>query len=239
MNVIRPAWPQWRVRACTTTVSGGVSEGAFAGLNLATHVGDDPLCVQENRRRVRAALGLPAEPFWLEQVHGCMVCKAQSGADRPTVADGAVVTQPGVVGAVLTADCLPIVLADRRGQAAAVLHGGWRGLASGIIEAGVSRLDMGPERLMAWLGPAIGAADYEVGEDVRAAFGDAPAGAFVANRRGRYTADLYALARARLQAAGVKAIYGGGRSTWQDPDCFSFRRQSVCGRMATLVWIAG
>ncbi len=238
MKTIRPAWPQWRVRVCTTTVAGGMSEGAFATLNLATHVGDDPVCVQRNRQLVRKALGLPAEPFWLTQVHGCAVCEAQVFAGEPPVADGAIITQSGVVGAILTADCLPIVLADRRGQAAAVLHGGWRGLAGGIIEAGVMRLNLPPTRLMAWLGPAAGAADYEVGEEVRAAFGDAPAGAFVANRRGRYVADLYALARRRLRDAGVTEIYGGGRSTVRDPDYFSFRRASVCGRMATLAWLA-
>ncbi len=240
MKMMTPAWPQWRVQVCTTTIAGGVSEGPFAALNLATHVGDAPASVAENRRRLRETLRLPAEPFWLEQVHGCVVCAAaQPHGGAPVAADGALVTRPGVVAAVLTADCLPVVLADRRGRAAAVLHGGWRGLAGGIIEAGVAGLDLAPKRLMAWLGPAIGAADYEVGADVRTAFGERAQGAFVANARGRYFADLYALARLRLRDAGVTEIYGGGRSTLQDPDCFSFRRQAVCGRMATLAWIDG
>ena len=120
----------------------------------------------------------------------------------------------------------------------AVVHAGWRGLAAGVIEAGVARLPVPPSQLVAWLGPAIGPADYEVGDEVRRAFGRDARAAFTPNASGRYYADLYALARFRLKAAGVGAVYGGGRSSFSDPDLFSYRRTPVCGRMATLAWIA-
>ncbi len=238
MIMIRQAtWPLTRVRALTTTRGGGVSQAPYDALNLAQHVGDDAQAVAANRTALAAALALPATPCWLQQVHGSTVVDAGTTPPGSVSADGAFTTRPSVVCAVLTADCLPIVLAARDGTALAVLHAGWRGLAGGIIEAGVAALPVDPGRLAAWLGPAIGAADYEVGAEVPAAFGEDYAGAFRLVRPGKYQADLYAVARLRLRWAGVSMIYGGGANTFQDPELYSYRRDSVCGRMATLAWL--
>lgn len=235
IRVREAAWPNRAVRALTTTTYGGVSEQAWATFNLATHVGDRPAAVVENRRRLCAALALPSAPAWLNQIHGRTVCDAATGTGA--TADGSYTTARGVVCAVLTADCLPIVIADRRGRCCAVLHGGWRGLAGGILAAGIARLPVPCTELMAWLGPAIGAADYVVGDELREAFGPAAACAFVAYGHGHYLADLYALARMQLHALGITEIYGGGQSTLTDRAWFSYRRHTVCGRMATLAWI--
>jgi purine-nucleoside/S-methyl-5'-thioadenosine phosphorylase / adenosine deaminase len=228
------------IQAWVSTRHGGVSQGAYASLNLATHVGDDPQAVAENRRRLSAALALPAEPHWLEQVHGSAVVDLDLDPRTTTIADAAVTRRVGVVGAVLTADCLPVVLADRAGTGVGIAHGGWRGLAGGVLEATLHALGAASGQVLAWLGPAIGAADYEVGPEVRAAFlarGAVPAGAFTQNARGRWQADLYALARAELNGLGVTQVYGGMHSTYAEPrQFFSHRRGAPCGRMVTLVW---
>lgn len=237
INILPATWAVRGIRAFTTQVAGGVSRGSYASLNLATHVGDEDAAVWANRTLLRKAQGLPSEPCWLTQVHGADVVEACASFRSPPEADGCFTQTPGVVCAVLTADCLPIVLADRRARCVAVLHGGWRGLARGIIEAGVEALPAPASALCAWLGPAIGPADYEVGTEVRAAFGPDARAAFVASGNGRYRADLYALARLRLRAAGVTAVYGGGLSTFSDRSWYSFRRTPVCGRIATVAWI--
>lgn len=229
------AWPNRLVRALTTTTAGGVSDPPWATFNLALHVGDQPAAVWENRRRLNAALALPSAPAWLNQIHGRTVCNAADAAGA--TADGSYAVTRGVVCAVLTADCLPIVIADRQGRCCAVLHGGWRGLAAGILEEGIAHLPVPPAELMVWLGPAIGAADYVVGHELREAFGPHAACAFMPHGRDHYLADLYALARLRLGALGVTEVYGGGWSTLTDAMWFSYRRQVVCGRMATLAWI--
>lgn len=233
-----PAPPQ--VRALTTTRVGGVSAAAYGALNLAMHVGDDPQAVVQNRGLLHAALALPTEPVWLEQVHGTRVIDA-GAPSGDLVADGSFATRPGVVCAVLTADCLPVFLCSRKADRVAVVHAGWRGLVSGVIERGIDSLQTSPEELLAWLGPAIGPRAFEVGEEVRDAFmaQDARAEvAFVSARKGHWLADLYQLATLRLRARGVQAVHGGGFCTMSDATrFFSFRRERVCGRMASLIWL--
>jgi YfiH family protein len=230
------------VHAIVTTRVGGVSTGAKSSFNLAAHVGDDPAAVAENRRRLGAALDLPAAPLWLRQVHGTAVAVHDGAASREPEADAAVTFEPGRVLAVLTADCLPVVLASRDGGRLGVAHAGWRGLAGGVLEATVAALGVQGDDLVAWLGPAIAQAAFEVGDEVRSAFVDrdpATATAFVANARGRWQADLYALARRRLGRLGVVDIVGGDECTYARADAwFSFRRDRDCGRMATVAWLA-
>lgn len=236
---IVPDWPAPPgVRALVTTRHGGVSAGPYASLNLGRHVGDDPAAVAENRRRLGTLL--PAEPVWLQQVHGTGVADAGSCAGMPE-ADAAFARRAGVVCAILTADCLPVLLCDGEGTVVAAAHAGWRGLAAGVLEATVAAMAVEPGRLLAWLGPAIGPAAFEVGEDVRTAFvagDDGAAAAFTPGRPGKWFADLYALARRRLERAGVARVWGGGACTYAEPGRFySFRRERDTGRMASLVWI--
>jgi YfiH family protein len=216
-------------------------------LNLASHVGDAAAAVAENRNRLRIAAALPSEPAWLTQVHGARVADldvaATDTAADAAPADGALTRQGGRVCAILTADCLPVLFADEKGGAIAAAHAGWRGLAGGVLEATVRALGLPPRALLAWLGPAIGPQHFEVGSEVRDALlrSDPGAhGAFQANARGRYLADLYALARRRLERLGVERIYGGGACTYTDADrYFSYRRDGETGRQATLIWLAG
>lgn len=242
MDLIRPDWPApSRVRALFTTREGGISQGPYAGLNLGTHVGDDPVAVAENRRRLVVSEGLPGEPLWLEQVHGTEVVVAASLPATPPRADAAVTQESGLVLSVMTADCLPVLLCDTEGQVIATAHAGWRGLCDGVLERTVAAMQLDPERLLAWLGPAIGPSAFEVGAEVRAAFLARDAGAasaFVA-RGDKYLADLYRLARQRLAACGLGAVYGGGDCTFGDAARFySYRRDGQTGRMAGLIWLA-
>lgn len=242
------------LHVAVTTREGGVSQGAYAALNLATHVGDDPVTVAANRDRLEATLRLPSRPCWLRQVHGTAVADADTlGAahpDGPPVADAAV-TRGGAVLAILTADCLPVVIAmpDRAGGEVhfGVAHAGWRGLAAGVLESTVDALERrGGLRpaARAWLGPAIGPSAFEVGDEVRAAFTHDDAGAaaaFLRNPRGRWQADLFLLARRRLTATGVVTVLGGGVCTHSDAThWYSYRRDASAGadtgRFATLVW---
>jgi len=211
-------------------------------MNLAAHVDDDAEAVAANRRAFRAALDLPAEPLWLNQVHGTGVADVSTGTGSVAPeADASVSFAAGRACAVLTADCLPVLLAAKDGSAVAAAHAGWRGLVAGVLEATVERLGVLPETLLAWLGPAISQPAFEVGDEVRAAFvaADPDAGAaFLPNAAGRWQADLYALARRRLSAAGVGAVYGGGECTYRDADrFFSYRREARCGRMASIIFI--
>ncbi len=236
----RPDWPAPpNVRAWVSERAGGVSEGPYASLNLGAHVGDAPAAVEENRRRLGAYAGLPAAPVWLEQVHGARVVDLDAEPVEP--ADGAVTGRPGVVCAVLTADCLPVLLCDRDGRRVGAAHAGWRGLSAGVLANAVRRMAVAPESLVAWLGPAIAQGAFEVGEEVRAAFVERDAAAaehFVPNARGRWQADLYGLARRSLAAAGVRAIHGGGLCTFSAAErFFSHRREAPCGRFASLIWL--
>lgn len=235
-----PAWPAPRnVRVFVTERGAGGSR--YGSLNLALHVGDDPQRVAANRKRLRDDLSLPAEPSWLEQVHGARVLDLDRDAIAP--ADGAVTARAGVVCTVMTADCLPVVLCARDGRRVGVAHAGWRGLNAGVLPAAVRALRVRPAEILAWLGPAIGPAAYEVGDDVRSAFvalDPAAERAFTPNAGGRWQADLYALARDSLRGAGVDAIHGGGFCTFREAGrFFSHRREAPCGRMATLVWLDG
>jgi YfiH family protein len=233
-----PDWPAPpQVRAWVTERG---SAARYGTMNLALHVADDPAAVAANRARLRAGLRLPAEPCWLEQVHGTRILDLDGEASGP--ADGAVTARPGVVCAVLTADCLPVLLCDAAGQRVAVAHAGWRGLLNGVLPAAVAAIGRPPAELLAWLGPAIGQAAYEVGAEVREAFvARAPAAEmrFDPNLQGRWQADLYGLARDALAAAGVRSVHGGGYCTYTEAErFFSHRREAPCGRMATLIWIA-
>ncbi len=237
-------WPApARVRSLLTTRSGGFSCGPWAGFNLASHVGDDPAAVAANRERLAALL--PSAPCWLEQVHGVEVVEwsaAPVPGAVPPRADAAFTRVPGVVCAVLTADCLPLLLCDDAGSVVAAVHAGWRGLCASVIERTVAAMGCAPDGLHAYLGPAIGAASFEVGDEVRAAFlavDPAASAAFVPLVPGKWLADLAALARQRLAALGVLSISGGEQCTLRDAQRFySYRRDGVCGRMASLVWLA-
>lgn len=228
------------VRAGVTTRDGGVSSGALGTLNLGAHVGDLPESVAENRRRVRESLALPSEPLWLRQVHGTDVVVHDGAAGLDPQADAAVTFEAGRVLAIMTADCLPVVLASRDGARLGAAHAGWRGLVAGVIENTVAAMGVRGADVVAWLGPAIGRDAFEVGAEVREAFVAVDPGAAVAfepNARGRWQADLFALARRRLAALGVTEVAGGGECTFTDAArWYSFRRDRDGGRMATLVW---
>jgi len=239
---VQPDWPV-AAAALVTTREGGVSSGAYSSLNLGLRSGDEEAAVLENRRRLRALL--PSSPVWLRQVHGTRVADADAAraAGTEPEADAAVARRPGTVCAVLVADCMPVLLADAAATVVAAAHAGWRGLCEGVLEATVGAMGVAPERLFAWLGPAIGPRVYEVGDEVRDAFlarDQASAQAFRAVRPGHWLLDLYAVARQRLAAMGVARVYGGGLCTYSDPTrFFSYRRERSTGRMAALIWPAG
>jgi len=238
-DLLQPDWPApANVRACVTTRAGGVSRAPFDSFNLGEHVDDDPAAVAENRRRLQALLG--CRPAWLSQVHGVAVVEADPA--RVLEADASWSAAPGVACTIMTADCLPVLFCDRAGRRVAAAHAGWRGLASGVLEASVAALGCPADQVLAWLGPAIGPQAFEVGAEVRAAFVGqhaAAAAAFVPSvNPGRFMADLYQLARIRLAAIGVTAVYGGGLCTYSDAERFySYRRQPRTGRLASLVWL--
>ncbi len=240
-GVFTPDWPAPPgVRALMTTRQGGTSPPPWDSLNLGVAVGDDPARVSANR----ALLGtlLPQPPRWLRQVHGRAVVHADAvRAHAPPEADAAWTATAGVVCCVQVADCLPVLLSTRDGSAVGAAHAGWRGLAGGVIEAAVAAMPAPAAAVIAWLGPAIGPAHFEVGGEVRAAFvGHDPDSAadFRSHGPGKWLADLFALARRRLRAAGVEAMHGGGLCTVSDPArFFSHRRDRPGGRMAALVWI--
>lgn len=245
LQLLQPDWPApANVYAWSTSRAQGVSEMPYDGLNLALHVGDRVEAVQQNRQRLGQVLALPQSPVWLDQVHGQQVVNAAEwnyaeNNPRPE-ADAAYSLQAGVVCVVMTADCLPLLICNRRGDRVAAVHAGWRGLAAGVIESTLGALQEPAAELLVWLGPAIGPGAFEVGEEVRQAFvaeDAATASAFRQNRPGHYLADIYALARRRLQSSGVQAIYGGGYCTFDDADHFySYRRDGTTGRQASLIW---
>jgi YfiH family protein len=255
---LAPDWPAPAgVRAAFSLRQGGVSAAPWDSLNVGVHVGDAPSAVRENRRLLRAALALPSEPLWLDQVHGIEVVDADAvtaagvaadaavdAAPRPR-GDAVVTSRPGTVCGIQVADCLPALFASRNGRRIGAAHAGWRGLAAGVLEATMAALAVPADQLMVWLGPAIGVAHFEVGDEVRAAFqaqtarhaGD-PAAAFRRNARGRWDCDLYALARQRLVAAGVHSIWGGEQDTFGQPErYFSHRRGAPTGRHVALLWL--
>jgi YfiH family protein len=245
--LLRPDWPApARVQALVTTRQlPGCSEPPFDAFNLGLRNGEAPATAAANRALLVRAFDLPSPPLWLRQVHGTVVADADALAhgDAPAgepEADAAITRTPGRVLAVLTADCLPVLLCADDGSAVGAAHAGWRGLAAGVLERTIAALGTEPERLLAWLGPAIGPASYEVGEEVRAAFvarNAHAAAAFVPTRPGHWHCDLYALARQRLAAAGVTRVSGGGFDTLADHRFYSHRRDAVTGRFASLAWL--
>jgi YfiH family protein len=234
--------PPRGVRAVCTTRLGGVSVAPWDSFNLATHVGDDPARVSTNRARLRKLSGLGGEPVWLNQVHGVAVANTDVGdaGAAPVTADAAVATRVGVACVVMVADCLPVLFAARDGTRVGAAHAGWRGLAAGVLERTVAALGVPGQDLRAWFGPSISQPHFEVGDDVRGAFVSADAGAaefFRANDRGRWQADLVAIARRRLAALGVVDVSGGTWCTFADrARFFSHRRDASGGRLAALIW---
>lgn len=238
---IRPEWPApAKVRALATTRCGGYSAGPRASFNLAMHVDDDPDAVRRNRALLRKAANLPAEPMWLQQVHGTTVWSGGHASIPPT-ADASVAKASRDICVILTADCLPVLLCDEAGAVVAAAHAGWRGLVGGVLATTIGTMAVAPARLMAWLGPAIEADAFEVGSEVREQFvarNPANGQAFKANTRGRWQADLYELARIELHSLGVRNVFGGGFATFADRDRFySYRREQQTGRMASLIWL--
>ena len=240
MELIIPDWPApANVRACATTRMGGVSQQEYSSLNLAGHVGDRDDNVAENRKRLRRLASLPAEPQWLQQVHGNRVANLSSEA-MPTAADASVSNRPEQVCAILTADCLPVLLCSVDGRQVAAVHAGWQGLAGGVIEAALKKMSRDGRQLLAWLGPAIGPAAYQVGMNVRQAFIDkseVSATFFTEDGPGHWKMDLYGLARQKLEAQGV-GVYGGAFCTFTESQrFFSYRRDDRCGRQASMIWL--
>ena len=243
-SLLIPDWPAPdSVRAFTTTRRmPGNSLPPYDAFNLGLHSGEAESTVLANRALLERALALPSSPRWLHQVHGDRSLRLTSEVlvGEPE-ADAAFTAEPGTVLAILSADCLPILLCAESGAEVAAIHAGWRGLAAGVIETCVRRLATPREQLIAWLGPAIGAASYEVGVEVRDALLACDAGAdaaFAATRPGHWMCDLYAVARWRLQVLGVERVHGGGFDTFTDPRFYSHRRDAVrSGRFASLIWI--
>ena len=238
-HCIIPAWPApENVQVLQTTRTGGVSNAPYDSLNLGSHAGDVPLAVARNRMLLEPLL--PSEPVWLKQVHGTVVADAAQ-ADCWPEADACVSSHAGAVCVVMTADCLPVLLCDEQGSVVAAAHAGWRGLCDGVIEQTVRAMNVQPAALMAWLGPAIGAQAFEVGDEVRAAFlarQPQAVAAFIPAAPGKWLADIYQLARLRLNALGITRIYGGGLCTCTDSArFFSYRRDGMTGRMGTFIWL--
>jgi polyphenol oxidase len=236
---IVPDWPApANIKALITTRAGGISMGPFASFNLGLRTGDDPQAVAANRDRLNSLL--PQQPRWLRQVHGASVVEADALADRPE-ADAGIARRPDTVCAVLVADCIPVLVADRAGTTVAIAHAGWRGLAGGVVENTVRRMAVDPGNLIAYLGPGIGPGAFEVGADVRDAFlardADAVA-AFTPHAACKWLADLFLLARQRLRRAGVGEVHGGALCTYSDARrFFSYRRERTTGRMAAMIWL--
>jgi YfiH family protein len=246
LALIRPEWAApGTVAACSTTREGGVSHAPWNSLNLGDHVDDHQKHVNQNRALLAQKAGFQSENLaWLRQVHGTDVVEvtSQSVGECPA-ADASFTREPGLVCAILTADCLPVVLCDRAGTVVGAAHAGWRSLCGGVLENLISGMNVPAHELIAWMGPAIGPEQFEVGPEVRdafVAFSSSAKRAFTTNgaRPGHYMADIFGLARQRLTTAGVPAVYGGGLCTFTDQRRFySYRRDGQTGRMATLVWM--
>ena len=238
---ISPDWPApANIKALVTLRSGGYSGGSYSSFNLAEHTGDDPEAVSRNRALLRDYFRLPAEPVWLEQVHSRRVVMADTAA-YGTAADASWTGAAGSVCAVMTADCLPVLICDRAGSRVAAAHAGWRGLHAGVVGNTVTRLDCDPAELMVWLGPAIGPGAFEVGAEVVQAFiarDSQNSLAFTQNDERHWMCDLYRLARIELDTLGIDAVFGGNECTFTDSTRFySYRRDGVTGRMASLIWM--
>jgi len=236
MQLVKPDWPApANVRAFTTTRAGGFSKDTWSSMNLGPRCGDDPLAVHRNRQKLMSHL--PAAPQWLRQVHGTQVVTHSLASGEGSEADGLVSSSPAQVCAVLTADCLPVLLCNRSGNRVAAAHAGWRGLAQGVLQATVRHMKEAPAEIMAWLGPAIGPGVYAVGDEVRQAFPEEQGNCFTKNGE-TWLLDLYKVARRILIQLGITAIYGGQFCTFNDSNrFFSYRRDGVTGRMASVIWL--
>lgn len=249
---IKPDWPApVNVEAWVTTRESGVSTAPWDSFNLGAHVGDSVASVRRNRQLLKQQLPDHLRLQWLNQVHGTRVVKIEASPAglRRRTADATVITDPGAAAIVMTADCLPVFFCDAHGRAAAVAHAGWRGLLDGVLENTINTLGLPPPQLMAWMGPAIAPCHFQVGEDVRSAFLDHPlsldslrltesAFSRCSQQPDKWMMDIYAIARLRLQAAGLSQIFGGGLCTVCDSKrFFSYRRDGVTGRMASLIYL--
>ena len=242
LSVIKPDWPAPAniVAACTTRLGGG-SEAPYASLNPASHVGDDRQRVEHNRQLITRHLALPAQPLWLNQVHGTQIAGFEQNEFSVPEADAVIARQSNQVCVVQTADCLPLLICDSHGREVAAVHAGWRGLVQGIISKVMAEFEADAGQLLVWLGPAISQRFFEVGPEVREAFvslRESNENAFIdASKPGHYLADLYALARNELHSLGVQQIYGGEHCTYADKKHFySYRRDGQTGRMASLIY---
>ncbi len=241
--MIETIQPNWQapsaIHACCTTRRGGISLAPFDAFNLGLHVGDRDPHVIENRRLLREALALPSEPCWINQTHGVHAVTLEQDSNRD--ADAAITREPGKIAVVMTADCLPILVCNRAGSEVAAIHAGWRGLQAGVIEATIAALRSPAQDLIAWIGPGISQACFEVGDEVHGAFIDSVANAqscFSANRPGHWLCDLAGLAESVLRTAGIDQVARAPYCSYGDADLFySYRREAVTGRMASLIWI--
>ena len=233
-----PDWPAPAgIKSCVTTREGGVSLAPFDSLNLGDHVDDSPAAVASNRLHLTSTLNI--RPAWLKQVHGVAV--AEADPSRVMEADASWTATPGIACTIMTADCLPALFCTLDGKRVAAAHAGWRGLAAGVLEATADSLNVPPAQIMVWLGPAIGQPSFEVGAEVREAFISTHPQtdeAFIPSENpGRFMADIYVLARLRLAAHGITAVYGGGFDTFTDSRFYSYRQSARNGRFASLIWI--
>jgi hypothetical protein len=242
INFIQPQWPApANVKALQTTRVGGVSAAPFASLNFGAHVGDDPIAVAENRQLLSAYL--PTEPVWVNQVHGVEVIDAAVSGCLQN-ADASFTTKPNVVCVTMTADCLPVLLCDKKGTVVAAVHAGWRGLCDGVIEAAIAKMQVSPSEILVWLGPAIGPKAFEIGDEVREQFIEKDRQAALAFKPhdDKWLCNIYLIARQRLNNLGVMQVYGASVNedfcTYTDKArFFSFRRDNVTGRMASMIWL--
>ena len=238
---LKAEWPaSSNIFAYTTTRLGGNSAAPYASLNLAQHVGDEATTVQLNRQHLKSSLMLPSEPFWLNQIHSNICVKVDKQSIGNITADATYTKQSNIVCAVLTADCLPILICNQAGNEVAAIHAGWRGLAGGIIQNTINHFDAPADQLLAWLGPASGPEVFEIGDEVRTQFinlNRQTSIAFKPSLAGRWLANLYQLASLLLNSSGITAIYGEPKCTYSNPELFfSYRREHLTGRMASLIW---
>lgn len=245
MSSAQYIYPDWdapsNVKAAVTTRIGGVSPEPYQSFNMGDHVGDKEEYVNTNRQQLVSNLALSSNPFWLKQVHGVVVTDIDE-KHAPTEADASITRQKNTVSVVMTADCLPVLFCDKNGRVIASAHAGWRGLHAGILEKTIESMQVDAANILAWMGPAIGSEAFEVGEEVKQAFCEdmsEAAQAFKASSNvGKWMADLYLLAKLRLQRAGVLDISGGNFCTYTDSErFFSYRRDKTTGRMASLIWM--
>ncbi|EQB98869.1 purine nucleoside phosphorylase YfiH [Photorhabdus temperata] len=239
--LIFPNWPQPpTVKACSSTRLGGISLSPYDSLNLGKHVGDEPDVVEKNRHILAKVAELPQQPAWLEQVHGTRVVRLDGQPMEDNKADAVYTNIPEQVCAVMTADCLPVLFCSSAGDEVAAAHAGWRGLCAGVLENTVAQFKTKPDQIQAWLGPAIGAKAFEVGSEVMEAFiaQDSDLNKAFMPFGEKYLGDIYLLAKLKLQSVGVKAIFGGIECTVSNKEkFFSYRRDGITGRMATLIWL--